>query len=379
MDDPYAEFDAAAKAVSSAPTNTAGAGTPSAAQREEVATQRRVQASAGEAFTSLPALRRGIAGARHVVGSMPLINHIPGISGFANPEEGTEGRQDLDLYRTGMPTSARIGTVIGGGLPSAVVGGIFPRLMAGIPGAATVNAGIGAGEAHLSGENPLTAALTGAGGTALGAGAGRVLTPMNRASSTASRASQAQAIADAQKAVQDALNAARTGATGRTAGGRFAKRAPPGSGRALIDRASAQLDAATHPTPQIPMLGNRAAEGIDARLQQAIWGAIGVGAGHRAGVDPILTGLVGAFSPQITRAGIGTVNAGIGSINRGLASMPRPARGAINRYINNQALSDEQRALLNALAPSMASEYGQEGLRELGLPSGLPIPTLGGG
>lgn len=391
MADPFAEFDAAAKAyqdqfspstsrapvvaADATPSATAAEGAPTVAETEEVATQRRVQASAGEAFTRLPLARRGLAGARHLVGSMPLVRHIPGVSGFVNPQEGSEERQDLDLYRTGMPGSARVGGVLGNLAPSAVAGGI-PGLMGSLPRAAIVNSGMAAGEAHLSGDNPMLAALAGGAATIPGAVLGRAITPRSSTASTATRSAQQAAIQAAQQRYAQALADVQAGVSGRSARGRFARRIPPGRAREILQQAADDLDQARFPTATIPPINQRSTSSIDRRVQQALMGMLGMGVGHGSGLNPVMTGAAGMLAPEITRAGVGAVNAGIGGVNRLINATPRPVRSGVNRYFNNQVVSDQGRALLNALSMPSTQQLVPEALDMMGL--GGPIRrTLG--
>lgn len=359
---------------------------PTAEQRDQKASQRQIQASAAAAFGNIGPLRRGVAGARHVVGSMPLIRHIPGVSGFANPEEGTQEREDLENYRIGQPGSATFGRILGGSVPYLGAAGLAPRLLSSFPYAAGANASIAGGEEYLSGGNPASGAITGALSTIPGWALSRALTPRSNAAAGATMGAYNDAVTDAQAGALRAAAAALGGMSGRGSRGRFVPRISSDEAKRIMEEAQRRLHQARYPSPRIGEIGtgknNRTARAIENAMQQAMMGMLGAGVGLHQGINPAFMGVAGMVVPPAIRATMRGVNAGINSVNERLLSgrLPRLARMPLFRYLNNQALPDDARSVLMALgvpATEEAAPMVGEALQGIAFPP-RDIPTLGG-
>lgn len=407
-DDPYEEFRGYAREY-----QTLGEGTPTA---EDRAKKEQESVAAGEAygrFQRQSPVRQFMSGARHTVGSMPLISRIPPVRRFANPEAGTEAASDLQDFRTGLPGTSRAFGAAGSVVPYAGAGAVLPGLFSRLPGAMAGNAAIGGTDAYLGGENPMAAGLRDAVATIPGSVAGRIVTPRGQAATDdfwkQFQGRQSAVIDRGIDEAIDALNRIQAGHLAthpratmrpRTETGGFSPRASSTEAAEEFQRLAAQMEAlqaelarVSRPTMQVPSVGPQATDRIERGIRDAtnsaMMGMLSAGAGSHFGLNPLLTGAAGMAAPRIAQWGTDRVNRAIEGLNRRVLSDDAPGlpRTILAKVLNNQILSDRERAILNGLSAPATVQGGEVAMQAVapsiidligGALGGRQAPTLGG-
>lgn len=254
-------------------------------------------------FREIGGGRRFMAGARNMASATPFI----GRTSFANPETGTQEREDLDLYRTGMPRHSGIGRLIGGTAPYVAAAGVAPALFSTLPRAMLALGGTEAADTAFGGGTPEDITLSGARGAASAVPGwllGRTITPIPN----------------------PRTRARLTGAAGRTTGFHG-------------------LDDLIHGT--VSDAARRRAQEFTART------ALGTVGGQLLLDHPILGAILGNMAPRVSDAfAQGTRKLTDPLVN---ATIDRVVPHSM-RYLTNRVLSPENQAILTALSGGALSE-----------------------
>lgn len=373
MSDPFAEFREYERQYK----QLTGGTVPAVGDNARRAEERRLATEAAGRFAKMPPDRQFMAGARQTVGSMPLIKRIPPVRRFSNPEKGTPEAQDLSDFRTGHPRISSGFGFAGNAAPYVGAAGLLPGAFRSLAGAMTGNATIGASDAYLGGENPVYAGLMDAAATIPGWAIGRLMTPRGKAATAPVRAefnaNRTGAIDDVMDESVGALNTALGGlrTSSRGARGRFVTRPPTsetlsemGEATQRMGTAGQALETASTPTMRAPTIGeggaNSIQRSIDNATQSAILGLLAAGGGQHVGLNPFLTGAAGMLAPRVAQAGVSRVNSAVEGFNRRFlsADAPKLPRRALFRYLNNQTLSDRDRAIVHAMSVPTTEEVG---------------------
>lgn len=286
-------------------------------------------------YQSMGPVRRARAGVQNIVSSIPIIRNIPGTDRISPPE-------DVEIARGARPGLSAGESALGHTAPYAVGGAGLPNLFSTLPRAATMGAGIEGTDAYLGSENPVVAAAAGGASAIPGAALGKVITPRPRAVAMENRATMQ---AEQLRRIQDLL---RRG-TGRNRG-RFARR-PTGP------EAEAEIRDITRPPAQLGPISDVHARRLE---QMARWGVLGASGGMLMG-RPIEGAIIGGLAPIAARAATNLGNRGRGFINQHVLDTETGRQAAMlaRRYTNNVSLSDEARAILNAISAPLVMESPQ--------------------
>lgn len=337
----------------------------------------RLAREAYDRFRGAGGRRRFMAGARNLASAVPFSSVIPGLRGFTSPEAGSEEAGDLEDYRQGQPIHSGIGTMLGRGIPYLALGAGAPGLFANLPRAMATGAAIEGGDEYAAGRgNVPGAAATGAASAIPGWLLGRITTPRSRASSTKAIADREAARVAAMEPVLDETADEMTrllrGVTGRGERGRFVTPIDPALAMQQGNSAEALTRAATREIGSPPLTIPRISSDRNVN-ETLLGGALGTGIGDLMGIPHPWGTIGGAYAPTLRRMGIRGANAAIDSLNQGFgqSTTGRATREVLFRILNNQILSDADRALLHALGmPATQAGVDATGGRE--------IPTLGG-
>lgn len=384
-DDPYAEFEAYRKGYETLAGSSIG--TPE--EEAERGARRRATEAAGQRYQSMGPRRRGMAGVRNIVGNIPIVRNLPGVSGFANPPGGSEAALDLEDARTARPVLSGVERFVGGVGPYAGAASFAPKLLYGnLPRAMASNASIGGTDEYMAGGNPAIGAGRDALATIPGAVAGRIFAPRAQEAARATRQEfHSRGASTAEEGVDEAVSALNniTAANLRThpsapmrprgEGGIFTRR---GSSSEAADSFLTQEERLRQriaelerirsqgPTMTVPQIGDPASGKLENTIRDATQGAVlamlGAGAGQSAGMNPMWPAALGMAAPMVSRHVVNRTNQGIANFNRNFLgeNSPKLPRRIIWEILNNPLLSDQNRSMLRAISAPATTEAGDD-------------------
>lgn len=311
---------------SSPKPSTLGEGTP-VITPEVRAERRRLR----QAWNRRPRGQRARIALQDVASAFPIIG--------SRIEPNLEERSE---FAEASPISRGIGRAAIHTMPYLAAGVGLPALFSSLPRAALTGATIEGTDAATRGQDILPAAISGGLSAVPGNLLGRAITPLPRG-----RALELQ--------TDQSVNALRAAAAGLRAQTRRSSRGRFLSREAQEEARRAAEDAA-NPSARLGRLPDTATGRLE---QMARWGLAGGSVGTLIG-RPLEGALIGGLAPVAARAATRAGNAAISGANRVLETAPgRAATRAGRRYMSNTAISDEMRALINAIGMPLVQESKQ--------------------
>lgn len=291
-------------------------------------------------FREMSYPRRAAAGAQNIINTMPIVRNIPGIETAISPS------WDVKALQEARPIASGLQKTVGHTAPYAIMP---QRALSTFPRAAFVGGTVEGTDAAMRGENvPLNASI-GAVSTVPGSVVGKLLSPRSPEQAFSSRWNRAIDVAHdinrAQLERNEAVLRAIAGVGQNLNIDDFA--------RPMLARLAAEHNRIPFRIPNNPSLGITNYPTLE---NVSLGALLGNWAGNWTDPQHVITGAVAGYA--LPRVASWAGNRAISGANKLLTTPIGKRVGEFGfGYLNNQLLSPQNRAALNALLTGVSNEF----------------------